>query len=190
MRITRLIPLATGVLLFAVTSPRVHAASSVIVFTEQSSSVLTATVGGVAFGSVTQNGADDWTWLLPANRPVVSGIDVLNPLEYWLDPESTPNTTLGNTLLSAFGLGGVGGIHISSDLDLTGSTGQQRANGYTSLDKFTFHYVTGANETFSVQFNDLGDGAGVPDSSSTAGMLLLSLAVVFGAARMRTARAL
>jgi hypothetical protein len=47
---------------------------------------------------------------------------------------------------------------------------------------FTFDYVNGTSETFSVQFNDLA----VPDSSSTLGMLFLSAAAMLGAARVLT----
>jgi hypothetical protein len=167
------------------------APNPVIVFTEESSTVLTATLGGADFGSVTLDSANRWTWLLPPDRPPLGhATEENNPFEFWLDPESKGAKILGNQVSPAFAFTAngavIGGIFIVSDFDF--STGNiPIPNGTTSLDKITFSYEDGTSETFGVQFNDLGDSS-VPEASSTFRMLFLSGAVMFGATKIRRVR--
>jgi hypothetical protein len=154
--LARLLILSAGPVAALVFSARVAAQTvPVIVFTEESSTLLTATLGGNSFGTVTLNSPDHWTWLVPSDRPNGAGGSALNPFEYWSEPGAP---TSGNTLNSTF-VGLRAGISIISDLDFTGSSNRARPDGYVSVDKFQFEYVGGSSEIFSVQFFDHGDTA-------------------------------
>jgi hypothetical protein len=158
------------------TAGKAQSVNPLLVLTEKSDTLLTATVGGVAFGSVTLNGPDSWTWIFPAE---ITSITDNHALEYWLEPESNR----GN-LVSASGIviNGQGALTIVSDVDFTGFP--SHPNNSIVLDKFSVNLATGRFESFDVQFNDLGDTASsVPDAHSTAGMLILSTGALFGFAR-------
>ena len=176
----------TGIALISTqTASQAQFAPPVLVFTEESSTVLTATISGVGFGSVTLNSPDHWTWVLPADRPAVNVI-VTSTVD-WVEPESTSTKTLGNYLSPSFSPGGLG---VVSDFDFTGFLHTPIPNDSVAPDSFSFHYTDGTSETFRVQFNDLGDVASnVPDNSSTLVMLALSAATMFGFVRFRQARA-
>ena len=151
--------------------------SPVLVFTEKSDTVLTATIGGVSFGSVTLISSDFWTWSLPSDRPTPIGSGDSLAKFGWAEPG---NTELGNYVMVAVGSGG--NLDIHSDTSFAGTS--LFPDGQVLTDKFIFSYADGTSEKFSVQFNDLGDVASsVPDAPSTAGMLLLSTGVLLAVSR-------
>jgi hypothetical protein len=166
------------------TAGQAQSANPVLVFTEKSDTILTATIGGADFGSVTLISPDNWTWSLPANRPPLSLLPTTS-FEFWIEPDSTATKRLGNIV--QFNSRDVA-LAITSDLDFTNPFLDRFSipNNGISLNKFSFHYTDGTVETFSVQFNDLGDVASnVPDNASTLGMMGLSAAAMFGFRRAR-----
>jgi hypothetical protein len=159
--------LIVNVLTLALLSPmasRAQNTNRVLVFTEESSTVLTATIGGVTFGSVTPLGTDVWIW--SPDKSTIGATDHFSSFDGWLEPG---NAALVNVLQ----LGGPG-LAIHSDQRVSG--GPVLADGDIMRDNFTFSYSDGTSETFSVQFFDLGDEnvGHVPDQSSTLVLLLLA----------------
>jgi hypothetical protein len=153
-------------------------ANTLVVFTEESSSILNATVAGIAFGTVSLTSPDHWTWTLPADRPnIVSFIVTGVASQFWLEPGSA-SPTLVNQVAPGFAVGSnftQGGARITSDFDM-GTLGFLTVADTTIVrDSVTFNYVGGSTETFDVQFIDKGDIATVPDTETTGCLFALSL---------------
>jgi hypothetical protein len=145
--------------------------NTLLVFTEESDTLLTATTtGGAAFGTVSFTSSDHWTWTIPTDRPNVDLIQNLSTTA-WLEPDVPPVNT-ANALTSFF-TAPRGGLTISSDLDFGNHTVVPDSTIVPAY--FTFTYVGGTSETFDVQFIDKGDVATVPDTGTTFSLLGLSL---------------
>jgi hypothetical protein len=153
--------------------------NTLLVFTEESSTLLTATVGGNPFGTVTFTSLDQWTWSNP-DRPSVEAI-FMGGATFWLEPGSL---TLAN-VVNANIVGTVGVFTIASDFD-SAIFGNPKVSDSTVVSNFaTFDYLGGGSETFDVQFIDKGDVAAAPDTGSTLGLLSLSVVALLGATRLR-----
>jgi hypothetical protein len=153
--------------------------NTLLVFTEDSSTVLTATTtGGAAFGTVSLISPDFWQWLLPANRPDVAVANTPN-LSAWSEPENTGTPVLVNFVnWPPIDTAHPNGLLVHSDLDSTGFGVPIVPNGTTVSGEIEFFYVGGGTETFDVQFIDNGDIAavpGVPDTGTTCFLLGLPL---------------
>jgi hypothetical protein len=142
-----------------------------LVITENSSTSLTVTYDGSAVGvSVIYISGDHW------------GVTVGYPVAFsgnpqWTEPDDP----------SAFNVITLSGIPnqfiVNSDFFSNGTT--PLSDG-APLPNFGTDARDGA--PIAVTFNDHGDVAAVPDAGSTSLLLLLSLAVLFGAARFRLPR--
>jgi hypothetical protein len=186
MKLFKLPICGAGALILALastTSRAQTAPSKVLVFTEESSSVLTATVDGLSFGTVTFNSADHWIWTLPPDRPFTDS--PVEPLVFWTEPEDPSRHNVVAIENFSGTVGSTGGFGIASDNDFLPGGTVPLANKSVAIDAFTFVYVNGSTETFSVQFIDNRDTGQVPDSGSSLGMLLLSAAGMFGVGRLR-----
>jgi hypothetical protein len=141
-----------------------------LVITENSSTSLTVTYDGSTTG-VDVNYISGDHWGVTVGFPVTfSG----NP--QWTEPEDP-------SFFNVLTLSGVNQFIVNSDFFSNGTT--PLADGAT-LPNFGTDARNGA--PISITFNDHGDVAAVPDAGSTSLLLLLSLAVLFGAARFRSHR--
>jgi hypothetical protein len=146
--------------------------NTLLVLTEESSTVLDATVGGNPFGTVTLLSPDSWAWS-NTDRPVIIGAGRGGGSPFWLEPGSL---TLAN-LVGVFENGTiepVGGLLITSDFDSTRFSAQV-SDSTIQQNFFSFTYVGGSTETFDVQVIDKGDVATVPDTGTTFSLFGLSL---------------
>jgi hypothetical protein len=153
--------------------------NTLLVFTEESSTVLTATTtGGAAFGTVTLISPDFWNWVLPADRPDV-GLATTANLSAWSEPGNTGSPVLVNFVTwPPINITHPNGLRVYSDLDSTGLGVPVVSNGTTVTGEIEFFYAGGGSETFDVQFIDNGDTAavsGVADTGTTCCLLGLSL---------------
>ena len=162
-----------------VTNPR-------LVFTELSSTLLTATLDGEPFGSVLNVGPDNWEWRsgITGSEVLFSGNQAPPLIATWAEPGADPGVNLGiATTFDPLDDKGNIGFLLFSDFSPETDLGQVPANA-----AFGGNF-TGLNGTATVfgpvdvYFNDLGDSAAVPESSYTLGLLALSGAAMFGAMR-------
>jgi hypothetical protein len=116
-----------------------------------------------------------WTWHAPEGVASVTS----TILPFWA--ESPPGAI--PRLADGLGVNGSNEILVNSDFDLTGFGNVTIPNGTIVQGMLVFTYVDGTTQMFDAQFNDLGDTAGVPDATSTAGMLILSTGALCGVAR-------
>jgi len=169
----------------AASAPLVSRANTLLVFTERSSTLLEATVGGVAFGSVTLNGEDDWFWHPSKDT---QGFGMHDSLQ-WLEPDGT---LFFNSLVNSFSSSGIQGVKIQSDrVGLPGGPGVlDFLDGVIVKNAIGVGYTDGTVEDFDVQFFDLSDGstAQVPDKSATIKLLLLSAIVMLGGTKLQGQR--
>jgi hypothetical protein len=141
-----------------------------LVITENSSTSLTVTYDGSAIGvSVIYISGDHW------------GVTIGFPVTFsgnpqWTEPEDP-------SFFNVLTLSGINQFIVNSDFFSNGST--PLADGATFSN---FGTDTRDGAPISITFNDHGDVAAVPDAGSTFPLLLLSFAVLFGAARFRLPR--
>jgi hypothetical protein len=146
-----------------------------LVFTEYSSALLTATVGGVSYGTVTLGPANHWIWTPP------DGVQVVYPANpnHWIEPE---DPSLVNDLRSIYTIPQPERI-IAMDIlsDVNEVTGNQETfvNGQTDP-LFT---ISGGTPVVGLTFIDLGD-ASVPDQSSSLVLLFIAGFALFGSVRL------
>src|SRR3954454_22326376 len=148
-------------------------AGHLISLTELSSTNLTATYDGSAFGITVTPGAnpDTWTVVLPSSAFILGWTGAA-----WTEPEIS--TTLGNTVSPI----GNNTLLVTSDVAAT----PLLKNGATI---FTTTFDTRDAVGILISFNDLGDGATtVPETGSTLGLLALTLTAMAGASRLRCFR--
>ena len=175
LKLSTLIPLVIAIAAVLVTQPAVAQVQNAIVFTEYSSTNLTATLTtptGTIQGKVTQPFGDTWSVSFPVNS---ASLDLT--FVSWAEPENPtldPGSSHGWNDLSAFG-GGASFTLFTLHSDTVPGAVTLEPNGGV----FT-------NGNTSLQFIDLSD---VPDTGSTFGLLALALAGLFGARRIRSLRA-
>jgi hypothetical protein len=167
-KFSTLAPLGIAITAAFVTQPVFGQSFHQLVFTENSSSSLSATFDGTPL-TVTPTligFPDEWDVTPP------TGVSI--PGLLWFEPGTTSfinfagRTFLGNQL------------HVVSD-----------TIGFGSIEPNGFTYVGVSIDTsdgvpIDVTFNDKGDVAAVPDRGSTFGLLFLSLIGLLGATRLRS----
>jgi hypothetical protein len=159
------------------TSALAQSPNPLVVFTEESSTVLTVTVGGVAYGTVNNVAPNSWGWTPPLSKSV----DLLevNTSTEWLEPEATPGRMLGNSVIPVADLRFL--FKVFSDFDFTGVIGPSGfpepsvPDGTILRDYLVIGFTDSTSQGYDVQFFDRGDAAGVPDQSRTLPLLLLSV---------------
>ena len=139
-------------------------ANDVIVFTETSSTDLSVTVNGSAFGSVTYVGPDKWYW----RYPYPSGTDfpsltiLLKSPSTWAEPD---NSATSNTLaLSQPPDNSL--VIVNSDVSVQAAL----QNGDIVSSSLTFAYSinggTYTNYPYDVRFLDRGDTVNTPEPAT------------------------
>lgn len=150
-----------------------------LVFTENSSTDLTVTLGGVSYGTIgigVPITPDIWDWFPPAPLTVTS--IVLNaPLEpFWIEPGSPPTYPTYVNLLEANNLNPAKSIEIFSDIFYPeGTSFPLYPDAYIYPSLITINYSDGTSNTFSAQIIDNGDTPAVPEPST---MLLLGSGLI------------
>ena len=124
-----------------------------LVITENSSTSLTAILNVNTPLTVTPNGADNWFINL-------TGVDGL--IQAWAEPDAAD---FSNVVL--FDAASPGQLRVFSEVDAPGAL----ADGKPDTMNFTLN-----GNPLRVTFNDLGDGATVPDTGTTFSLFGLSLA--------------
>jgi len=174
LKFSTLLPLVIALAALVTQSAR---ANPLLVITELSSSNLTVTVSGSPYGTVQNVSPDVWVWTAPAPAGLTVIGDMLNSNRSWTEP-------LPGTGANATGFGPqLGQLKFTSDTSLpffVSPDGAIITNFYTN----TFSDFT--QQTYDGQFIDLGDVATTPDTGSTLGLLVLALAGLFGARRIRS----
>ena len=162
--------LVVAIALLALQPARAVAIHS-LVLTETSSTSLTATYDGSTSGvTVIFISGDHW------------GVTVGPSVTFSGNPQWTePDNPSAFNVITLFAIPNQ--FVVNSDFSSNGTT--PLADG-APLPNFGTDARDGA--PISVTFNDHGDVAAVPDAGSTSLLLLLSLAVLFGAARFRLPR--
>ena len=135
-----------------VTQPMRAGAIGTLLVTENSSTSLTALLNGTTSLTVTPNGAD--TWFI--NLTGVGG-----SIQAWAEPDVAD---FSNVVL--FDAARPGQLRVVSEVDAPGALANNTAD--------TMHFTLGGNLLF-VTFNDLGDGATVPDTGTTFSLFGVSL---------------
>lgn len=166
-----------------------------LLLTELSSTVLTATLDGVPYGTVNNVGPDRWEWRSGVFCQIGGESSTVSDFGLWNEPGN--ESGFNHLGLNSFdynpvtGLSDIGLDIISDTSDFFGTGHADGAYGFT-ISGYDFPPSGGlAFLVFGpvdVYFSDQADTLGtVPDSTSTLGLLLLSAALLFGAARFRTA---
>ena len=130
--------------------------NELIVFTELSSTELTATNGGVTYVE-----PDHWRWTPPQGHAYM----ISSNNRWWVEPE---NANLGNRITLHFGATSY--YDIRSDYDVTQLIGQAYNDGDVIPSEFTSEYM-GNFFYYDAQFFDQGD-AGTPVPEPTTMLLL------------------
>jgi hypothetical protein len=168
-----------GVILATAPFTQAQTQNQLLVFTEYSDTMLTATLNGVAAGTVHYTGSPNrWQWDsgTPASF-VGTGSDA------WQEPANEPGI---NWLLPGR-FGGDAGLDIISDTNVVFLAGA--ANGTTISSALTIRPVSGDTTTYDIKFLDLGDNASVSDSASTLRLVMISAFGLFGMSRLPCAKA-
>jgi hypothetical protein len=141
-----------------------------IQITETSSTSLSATFNGSAV--TVQNTAPD-RWTLTFSDTFTFGAFVL---DLWAEPED-------NTMTKANSVEGTetNQLFIRSDI-LSGHN--TVPDGTQFVENLS---ISGIHTTVGITFHDSGDGAKIPDSGSTSGLLFLSLIALVAVSRRRSA---
>jgi PEP-CTERM motif len=146
-----------------------------LVFTENSSSNLTATVNGVSEGTVGYLSPDYWYWspVWPAGATYTNSLAIGESAKYW---EEAPGSTLGN-YIGAYDLNGQYAFAINSEFDTTAYPGMSAVpNGTTLYDHLELSFDNGQILKYDVQFIDNGDvSTSIPEPTT---MLLLGLGLM------------
>jgi len=185
-----------SVLALATTTRAQSVGNPKLVFTEIDSMHLTATDGiGNPVGTVNVLGPDLWSWdsgVSSAWGPGLggNGIGWTGNAVYGLWAETGVGAGVNFVFPGSFGHFGA---TVTSDDPIFFLTGNANGAYGGTLTAETFNYIGVSNVVttvafkYDVYFNDLGDVANpansVPDARSTAGILLLSISILFGVAR-------
>jgi len=156
-----------------------QAANNQLVITEDSSTSLSATYNGsavsVTFSPITPAFPERWIVTLPVN------VSYQSPGEFaWTEPENSSNS---NVLAPSPTFGNQ--FFVTSD-------GIPPGPPVTPVGDETGVFIgtpVGSTVPIIATFDDDGDVATVPDTGSTLGLLVLALAGLFGARRIRSFRA-
>jgi hypothetical protein len=178
---------AIGLFLFCIAPISVRAQNHQLVFTEESSKVLTAKLDGVtSYGTVEYLSLDHWKWSIVLSGDVNFSSFTGNP--FWQEPggESGVNS------LDPIGVSTSGqptySIFVTSEDRIVVPPGDVVPNGALgptlSLSDVNGNFLLGP---LDIYFNDLGD-TNVPENASSLGMLLVTVAGLVGAGRLRAAR--
>jgi VPDSG-CTERM motif len=158
---SRLALLAIAITTALVTQPVFGVPDHQMVFTEHSSSSLTATYDGSSAGiTVFPVAANDWIVNFTQQN-----LEFNNPLLLWLEPGNANQVNELTAFLFPF-------ITILSDFSATGTSAQPDGFTYVAVG---FDVTTGSAVPFDVTFHDLGDVAAVPDTGTTGSLLGLSV---------------
>ena len=154
-----------------------HAGNPLLMFTEESPTVLEVTVGGAAFGSVSNISAYNWFWAYPA--PSYSITSILTVYPAWTEPDTRPGLPTFGTILTGefinptpgpnpvFATGGVG---IVSEFRFTSFfDGPLSPYGSVVDSNLKFYFTGGGSATYDVEFNV------VPEPRA---IMLIGLAIV------------
>ena len=134
--------------------------------TENSSTSLSATLDGSAV-TVQNTGPDRWT-LTFADTFVFATFDAP-----WVEPDGSPS--LGNFVSGT----GTNQLFVLSDVPV----GDDTPDGTTQTQ---FVFISGTETEINITFHDHGDGATVPDTGATFGLLFLAMIAVAGARYLST----
>jgi hypothetical protein len=134
--------------------------------TENSSTSLSATLDGSAV-PVQNTAADRWT-LTFADTFVFAVFDVP-----WVEPDGSPS--LGNFVSGT----GTNQLFVLSDFPV----GDDTPDGTTQTQSV---FISGIRTDINITFHDHGDGATVPDTGATLGLLFLAMIAVAGARYLST----
>ena len=134
--------------------------------TENSSTSLSATLDGSAV-PVQNTAADHWT-LTFADTFVFAVFDVP-----WVEPDGSPS--LGNFVSGT----GTNQLFVLSDFPV----GDDTPDGTTQTQSV---FISGIRTDINITFHDHGDGATVPDTGSTLGLLFLAMIAVAGTRYLST----
>jgi hypothetical protein len=133
-------------------------ATPLVVFTELSSTQLTATADGSNFGTINNLGPDSWEWIPPDLPSDLSGFRMHDSSTYWQEPE---DLTKGNW----FGFT-PNGFMVISDFDFSGFANPSVPDGSILTDHLEVLSATaGSVAAYDVQFYDKGD-VSVPEPST------------------------
>jgi len=174
---------AVSVFLVSIAPISLRAQDHQLVFTEQSSTVLTATLDGSSFGTVVNQSADHWLWTSPTFTLNGGGITLgLGGNYAWQEPGAETGVNGGSPNITIRQNVGTFAFELVSDSH--GSFGTLVPNGAVG-GTVTISQVGNSSllGTADVRFVDQGDNA-VPDASSTSGLLLLSVGGVLAMARL------
>ena len=152
-----------------------------LVFTEKSDKVLTATVGGNPVGVVQNLGPNEWKWGIPVSGQLTLSWSPAFP--FWAEPEGPAEVNFGDVSSFAIANQGYGGLHVRSDEKGSLDPNQVAANGGFGANLTIVSDL--GTQVFAVYFNDISDRASAPDGSSTASLLFISAAALFGLSRSR-----
>jgi len=152
------------------TQPASASAIQTLDITEYSSTNLTAVLNGTTNLSVTpQPGGDAWFFQL---------VGISEGEQNWLEPDNSGN--LNEVATGDIETNGV--VEVFSDKTFPGL--MSLTDGTPDTTTWTLN-----GQPLSVTFHDLGDTAnGVPDTGSTVSLVVLALAALFGATRLRSFR--
>ncbi|MHB8522266.1 MAG: hypothetical protein ACYDH9_16120 [Limisphaerales bacterium] len=185
--------LVTSTALLSLSVLTVPTRANTIVFTELSSSSLTVTLNGSAYGTVTPNpdgNPERYQWAPPSGLSPSLG----SPYLSYFPPGWADEGPTYNTIRDTSSNGGTSdGLHLYIDSDLQpdhqpwSPAGFQGNSDGTILSSYLM--LTDAQNnttTYDVQFIDLGDSpTSLPDSPQTMCLLLISGLALTGAARLR-----
>lgn len=159
-----------------------HAENSLLLFTEKSPTDLEVTVGGAAFGSVSNISAYNWFWAYPAPSYSITSILTLYPA--WTEPDTRFHLPILGTILSGefinptpgpnpvFATGGVG---IVSEFSFTTLfDGPLSPYGSVVDSDLRFTFSGGGSLTYDVEFNVVPE----PPAITLIGLAIVCLALV------------
>ena len=154
-----------------------HAQNPLLVFTEESPTDLEVTVGGVAFGPVSNISAFNWFWAYPA--PSFSIVGILTDLPAWTEPDTPPGGEFGTYLGGEFinptpspngPVFATGGVSIISEHSFAQfNDGPLSPYGSVVDPDLTFYFSGGGSSTYNVEFNV------VPEPPA---LMLIGLAII------------
>ena len=155
-----------GIAIAAASTQPLFAVPLDLQITENSSTSLSATLDGSAV-PVQNTAPDRWT-LTFADTFVFAVFDVP-----WVEPDGSPS--LGNFVSGT----GTNQLFVLSDFPV----GDDTPDGTTQTQSV---FISGIRTDINITFHDHGDGATVPDTGSTLGLLFLAMIAVAGARYLST----